>query len=207
MVTRKDSRLIELATNGDCWLQCDSPLSNPNDHIGNSCDINLDNHTMMYFYRQYSKTIDECLIINLFYGMYYCLCMIMFTNISFFIIFHLKGCLSWYFSRYFSNLFQSLALTIFTDGAPYSLLYDDVIKWKHFPRLLAICAGNSPVPGEFPTQRPVTRSFDVYFDLRPEKRLSKQSWGWWFETLSHSLWRHRNGMIVCLDFLVLFHRR
>ena len=31
--------------------------------------------------------------------------------------------------------------------------------------LLAICAGNSPVPGEFPTQRPVTRSFDVYFDL------------------------------------------
>ena len=32
--------------------------------------------------------------------------------------------------------------------------------------LLAICAGNSPVPGEFPTQRPVTRSFDVYFDLQ-----------------------------------------
>ena len=32
--------------------------------------------------------------------------------------------------------------------------------------LLVICAGNSPVPGEFPAQRPVTRSFDVYFDLR-----------------------------------------
>ena len=45
---------------------------------------------------------------------------------------------------------------------------------------------------EFPTQRPVTRSFDVYFDLRPNKRLSKHSWGRWFETLSHSLWRHRN---------------
>ena len=42
-----------------------------------------------------------------------------------------------------------------------------------FSTLLAICAGNSPVPGEFPTQRPVTRSFDVYFDLRPNKRLSK----------------------------------
>ena len=53
-----------------------------------------------------------------------------------------------------------------------------------FSALLAICAGNSPVPGEFPTQRPVTRSFDVYFDLRPNKRLSKQSRGWWFETLS-----------------------
>ena len=58
--------------------------------------------------------------------------------------------------------------------------HDDVIKWKHFPRyLLAICAGNSPVPGEFLTQRPVTPSFDVFFDLRLNKRLSKQSWGWW----------------------------
>ena len=61
-----------------------------------------------------------------------------------------------------------------------------------FSALLAICAGNSPVPGEFPTQRRVTRSFDVYFDLRPNKRLSKQSWGWWFEMLSSPLWRHRN---------------
>ena len=47
-----------------------------------------------------------------------------------------------------------------------------------FSALLAICAGNSPVPGEFPVQRPVTRSFDVFVDLRPTKRLSKQSWGW-----------------------------
>ena len=62
-----------------------------------------------------------------------------------------------------------------------------------FSALLAICAGNSPVPGEFPTQRPVTLSFDVYFDLRPNERLSKQSWGWWFETLSSPLWRHRNA--------------
>ena len=68
--------------------------------------------------------------------------------------------------------------------------------WRHqmktFSALLAICAGNSPVPGEFPAQRPVTRSFDVFFSLRLNKRLSKQSWGWWFETLSFPLWRHRN---------------
>ena len=68
--------------------------------------------------------------------------------------------------------------------------------WRHqmetFSALLAICAGNSPVPGEFPAQRPVTRSFDVVFDLRLNKRLRKQSWGWWFETLSRPLWRHRN---------------
>ena len=50
--------------------------------------------------------------------------------------------------------------------------------------------GNSPVPGEFPAQRPVTRSFDVFVDLRLNKRLSKQSWGCLFETLSHQLWRH-----------------
>ena len=61
-----------------------------------------------------------------------------------------------------------------------------------FSALLALCAGNSPVSGEFPTQRPVTRSFDVFFDLRLIKRLSKNSRGWWFETLSHPLWRHCN---------------
>ena len=69
--------------------------------------------------------------------------------------------------------------------------------WRHqmetFSALLAICAGNSPVSGEFPAQRPVTRSFDVFFDLCPNKQLSKQSWGWWFETPSGSLWRHSKG--------------
>ena len=65
---------------------------------------------------------------------------------------------------------------------------------KTFSALLAICAGNSPVPAEFPAQRPVTRSFDVFFDLRPNKRLSKQSWGWWFEPPSRPLWRHSIGI-------------
>ena len=53
-----------------------------------------------------------------------------------------------------------------------------------FSTFLALCAGNSPVTSEFPAQRPVTRSFDVFYDLRLYKRLSKQSWGWWFETPS-----------------------
>ena len=41
-------------------------------------------------------------------------------------------------------------------------------------------------------QRPVTRSFDIFFDLRLNKRLSKQSWGWWFEKPASSSWRHGN---------------
>ena len=52
------------------------------------------------------------------------------------------------------------------------------------------CAGNSPATAEFPSQRPVTRSFDVYFYLRLNKRLRKQSWDWWFEAPSRYLWRH-----------------
>ena len=77
-----------------------------------------------------------------------------------------------------------------------------VIWWRHqmqtFSALLAICARNSPGTGEFPAQRPVTRSFEVFFDLHLNKQLSKQSWGWWFETISCSLWRHCNEVHILL---------
>ena len=70
--------------------------------------------------------------------------------------------------------------------------------WCHqmetFSALLAFCAGNSPVTGEFPAQRPVMRSFDAFFDLHLNKWLSKQSWGWWFEMPSRSLWCHCNDL-------------
>ena len=76
-----------------------------------------------------------------------------------------------------------------------------ILWWRHlmktFSAILAICAGNSPVPGEFPAQRPVTGSFDVFFDLRPNKLLSKQWWGCWFETPSRPLWRHCNESSLC----------
>ena len=68
--------------------------------------------------------------------------------------------------------------------------------WRHqmetFSALLALSAGSSSVSGEFPSQRPVTQSFDVFFHLCLNKRLSKQSWGWWFETPSRSIWLHGN---------------
>ena len=80
--------------------------------------------------------------------------------------------------------------------------------WRHqmeaFSALLAICARNSPVSGEFPVQWPVTRSFDVFFDLRLNEWLSKHSWGWWLETLSRPLWRHSNEMKACHSTELVF---
>ena len=68
--------------------------------------------------------------------------------------------------------------------------------WRHqmetFSALLALCVGNSPVPGEFPSQRRLTRSFDVFFDLGLNKPMGKQLLDWWFDTPSRSLWRHCN---------------
>ena len=79
---------------------------------------------------------------------------------------------------------------------PLMLIFIKNTWWRHqmetFSAFLAICAGNSAVPGEFLAERPVTRSFDVFFDLHLNKRLSKHSWGWWFETLLRPLWCHCN---------------
>ena len=57
-------------------------------------------------------------------------------------------------------------------------------------RVTGPLCGESQVTGEFPSLRPVTRSFDVFFDLCLSKQLSEQSTRWWFETPSHSLFRH-----------------
>ena len=80
--------------------------------------------------------------------------------------------------------------------------------WRHqmetFSALLTLCVGNWPVTGESPSQRPATRSFDGFFDLRLNKRLSKQRWDRWFETPSCPLWRHCNEHIpTCFVVVVL----
>ena len=82
----------------------------------------------------------------------------------------------------------------------YHQEHDDVIKWKHFPRYWTFVRGIhwSPVkpPPPPPPQhthtkkRPVTVRFGVLFHLHLNIQLSKQSWGWWFETPSCPLWRH-----------------
>ena len=60
-------------------------------------------------------------------------------------------------------------------------------QMETFSALLALCAGNSPVTGEFCSQGPVAGSFGVFFDLRLNKQLSKQSRRKWFETPSRPL--------------------
>ena len=63
---------------------------------------------------------------------------------------------------------------------------------ENFFRVTALCEGNPPVTGGFPSQRPVTRNFDIFFDLHLNKQCSKQSRHLWIETHVRSLWRHCN---------------
>ena len=96
-----------------------------------------------------------------------------------------------------SNVFENISgMFRFNTEFKVNNWMTDFTWWRHqmetFSALLALCARNSPVNGESPTQRPVTRSFDAFFDLRLNKRLSKQSWGWWSDTPSCSLWHQCN---------------
>ena len=76
------------------------------------------------------------------------------------------------------------------------LVYFHAWKMIKFPSVLIltkmICAMMTSSNGN--TQRPVTRSFGVFFDLCLNKQLGKQSWGWWFETPSRPFWRHCIGI-------------
>ena len=122
------------------------------------------------------------------------------------------------FKCIFWKFYPNCLITIMNNCSRSWLTTKSVTWWRHqmetYSALLTICAGNSPVPGEFPTQRPVTQSFHVFFDLCPNKR-SKQWWGWWFETPSCPLWCPCDGETIiwanddfvhcCIDLNVLIH--
>ena len=81
-------------------------------------------------------------------------------------------------------------------------------------RVTGLCPGNSPVTDEFPSQRPVTRNFDLFFDLHLNKRLNKQSLGWWFETLcAHydvaviEWWDHGKPSLVTMSVVTAWGHR
>ena len=61
--------------------------------------------------------------------------------------------------------------------------------WRHQMETFSALLANPPVTGGFPSQRPVTRSFDDFADLHLNKQLSKQSRRRWIETPSRLLWR------------------
>ena len=100
----------------------------------------------------------------------------------------------------------SLHLTALSHVTPHTW-------WRHqmetFSVLLAICVGNSPVPGELTGPRWIPRTKASAAELwcfvwsTPEWRLSKQSWGWWFETPSRILWCHSNAFITATEMELL----
>ena len=136
-------------------------------------------------------------------------CMIFYSLHRKFLYFHSEGP-SWFWRRRKIHLKMLcgklhpffLGLNVLVDGVQWSHYtmmnsHQNASWWRHqmetFSVLLVLCVGNPPVPGEFPAQRPVMRSFDVFFGLRPNKWLSKQLCGWWFEMQLRSLWRHCNA--------------
>ena len=87
------------------------------------------------------------------------------------------------------DILTAAVWTINRQGAD-SKWHDDVIKWKHFPRYWPFVRGIHQSPVNCPHKG---QWRGVFFDLRLNKQLSKQWWGWWFETLSRVLWRQCYG--------------
>ena len=100
--------------------------------------------------------------------------------------------LSWLWMVWATELSYNKTMFI-AQTRPIILPHDDVIKWKHFPRYWPFVRGihrspvNSPHKGQW-------RGALMFSLICPNKRLSKQWRGWWFETPSCSLWRHCNAM-------------
>ena len=76
-----------------------------------------------------------------------------------------------YLSKFRQSMMGLRGLLFYVQNA---LWHDDLMKCDIFSALLTFCAANSPVTGKFPTQRPVTQSFDIFFDLCLNNGLSKQ---------------------------------
>ena len=94
--------------------------------------------------------------------------------------------------------FTTIGLTMeflcsFLESMHVWVLYDDVSKWKHFPRYWPFMWGIHRSPVNSPHKGQWRGALTFFLDLRLNKRLSKQSCGWWFETPSRTLWRHCNA--------------
>ena len=88
---------------------------------------------------------------------------------------------------------KSLFTKVHKEKIPWPLVHDDVIKWKHDRRYWPFVRGihRSPVNSPHKSQWRGALMFSLICAWI--NAWSKQSWGWWFETLSRPLWRHCNG--------------
>ena len=89
-----------------------------------------------------------------------------------------------------SNATSFEIYAVATDGVPLCMMTSS--NGNIFRVTGHLCGEFTGHRSRSPVQRPVTRSFDVFVDVRLNKRLNKQSWCWWFETPSRPLWRHCN---------------
>ena len=108
--------------------------------------------------------------------------------------FYLTNAIIFHYFRLQSNNLLWITLLTVPPKHVYNESYMD--KWR-FSMMTSSNGNIFRVTGhlcwEFTARSPVTRSSDVFFDVHPSKRLSKQWWGWWFQTPSGLLWGHRNG--------------
>ena len=115
---------------------------------------------------------------------------------------HINSCL--WIHMFLSSVFCRIALLPHNWNTISQIPASDSRSWWRyqmvtFSALQALYAGNSKVTGELPSQRPVTRSFDVFFDLRLNKRVSKQSKRRWFWAPSRSLWHHCKVLTTAVE--------
>ena len=79
------------------------------------------------------------------------------------------------------------------------IVHDDVIKWNHFPRYWPFVRGIHRSPVNSPHKGQWRGALMFALICASINDWVKQSWGWWFETPSLSLWRHRSGKIGVLN--------
>ena len=121
-----------------------------------------------------------------------------------------KRVLSYSFSIFYYEI-QKRKDAIYTDQVSHGTelviseywCHDDVIKWKYFPRYWPFVRGIHRSPVNSPHKGQWRGAFMFPLICALNKRLSKQSWGWWFETLSSPLWRHCNARLNHYDVIVM----
>ena len=117
----------------------------------------------------------------------------------------MSSCYFWIFNDFVVKYCHSRCWTaVYRESAVSSR--DDVIKWKHFPRYWPFVRGIHRSPVNSPHKGQWRGALMFSLICASNKRLSKQSWGWWFDTPSRSLWRHSNGkhsIVLCSRYTFL----